>query len=45
MSLWYVKMLDVLSVEYVKKVLLFQPFVAPVPTFWGPLAGIKFEMS
>jgi len=25
--------------------LLFQPFVAPVPTILRPVAGIKFEMS
>ncbi len=38
-------MLDVLPAEYFQIVLLFQPFVAPVPTFLRPVAGIKFEMS
>ncbi len=38
-------MLDVLPAESFQNVLLFQPFVAPVPTFLRPVAGIKFEMS
>ncbi len=38
-------MLDVLPAEYFQNVLLFQPFVAPVPTILRPVAGIKFEMS
>ncbi len=31
--------------ESFQNVLLFQPFVAPVPNFLRPLAGIKFDIS
>ncbi len=36
------KLLDVLPAESFQNVLLFQPFVAPVPTFLRTVAGIKF---
>ncbi len=38
-------LLDVLPAESFQHFLLFQPFVAPVPTFLRIVAGIKFEMS
>ncbi len=36
--------INIIPAKYFQNVLLFQPFVAPVPTFFKPVAGIKFEM-
>ncbi len=38
-------MIDVLPAESFQNILLLQPFIAPVPTFLRPVAGIKFEIS
>ncbi len=45
MSINLISLLDVLPAESFLNVLLFQPFLAPVPTILRPVAGITFEMS
>ncbi len=45
MSINLISLLDVLPDESFLNVLLFQPFLAPVPTILRPVAGITFEMS